>query len=533
MTQPPRSRATGAADAPLRSEPAVVAPAPVLLDGATLTPRRVALIAREGAEAQLTDEARARNDAARETLARLIESGEQLYGVSTGVGALRDRQVEPEDRAEHTLALLRSHAGGAGEPLPANLVRAAMATRANQIAAGGAGVAAELLDALVAALNAGLSPFSRELGSLGTGDLTNLADIALCLLGEGEMWRGDELIDAATALRDASIEPARLGPRDGLAFMSSNAVSIGSAALLVVDARRLLDAWLSVAALSFEAAAADPAALDPRIHSPHHRPGQAAVAARMRDLLDGVHGRRRTQDSAPPTTPTGPLAVQDPYPFRAQPQIDGVVHDALGMLEETVAHELNFAGENALVVDGRALPNGNPHAAPLANAIDGLRTALASSAALIAARVSTLLDSGLTGLEPFLARPGRAGLESGALVLEYTAHAAVAEVRSLVTPVAAQTVSVSRGVESHSSLAPIAVRRARETLDALRVAVAVELVVAVRALRLAGLQPLGAGTRSLWDAACMALDPELADRPLAPDIEAARRLIAAWAVELG
>jgi histidine ammonia-lyase len=239
----------------------------------------------------------------------------------------------------------------------------------------------------------------------------------------------------------------------------------------------------------------------------------------MRELLAGVQERTREP---------GPLGIQDPYPFRAQPQVDGVVHDALAALEETVGHELNFAGENALIVPGEdiALPNGNPHAAPLANAIDNLRTALAQSAALIAARVSTLLDTSLTGLPPFLAR--RPGPESGALVLEYTAHAAAAEVRSLVTPVAAQTVSVSRGVESHSSLAPIAARRADETLQALRVVVATELVVAVRALRLAGHEPLGAGTRRLFDAAAARLDPEMSDRPLHPDVEAARVLIAGW-----
>src|SRR5581483_9305185 len=125
------------------------------------------------------------------------------------------------------LDLLRSHACGAGRVLTAELVRAAMATRANQLAAGGAGVAGELLDALVGLLAAGLSPFTRELGSLGTGDLTALADIGLALLGEGRVWRGDELVDAGEALRDAGIAPGRLGPRDGLAFISSNAVTIG------------------------------------------------------------------------------------------------------------------------------------------------------------------------------------------------------------------------------------------------------------------------------------------------------------------
>jgi histidine ammonia-lyase len=305
--------------------------------------------------------------------------------------------------------------------------------------------------------------------------------------------------------------------------MSSNAFSIGQAALLVVDARRLLDAWLSIAALSFEAAAADPVALDPRIHSSAHRPGQAAVAARMRELLGGLEER---------VPRPGRLGlIQDPYPFRAQPQVDGTVHDALRMLEETVGHELNFAGENALVVaeDGVALPNGNPHAAPLAGAIDHLRMALAQSAALIAARVSTLLDTAFTGLPPFLAQ--RPGPDSGALVVEYTAHAAAAEVRSLVTPVAAQTVSVSRGVESHSSLAPIAARRAHETLRALEVVIACELVVAVRALRMAGREPAGAGVRPLFATATAILSPELSDRPLHPDIEAARVLVSTWSRE--
>jgi histidine ammonia-lyase len=491
----------------------------VVLDGTTLTPDAVAQVARGTAPVRLAPEARERNDTARAAIAALLARGEDLYGVTTGVGALRAYRVPKKDRDRYGLSLLRSHACGAGRPLQAELVRAAMATRANQIGVGGAGVADELLGALVGALNAGLAPFTRELGSLGTGDLTALADIALALLGEGRVWRGEELLDASTAFAQAGLPLARLGPRDGLAFMSSNAVTVGQAALLVVDVRQLLDAWLSVAALSFEAAAADPVVLDPRIHSARHRPGQSAVAARMRELLAGVQERTREP---------GPLGVQDPYPFRALPQVDGVVHDALAALEETVGHELNFAGENALIVPGEdlALPNGNPHAAPLANAIDALRTALAQSAALIAARVSTMLDTSLTGLPPFLAR--RPGPESGALVLEYTAHSAAAEVRSLVTPVAAQTVSVSRGVESHSSLAPIAARRAQETLHALRVVIATELVVAVRALRLAGHQPLGAGTGPLFAAAAARIDPELGDRPLHPDVEAARVLIEGW-----
>ena len=466
---------------------------PIVLDGATLTAPAIARIARERVPVELAAAARERNAAARRAVEAVLARGEPLYGASTGVGPLREHNVDPGDRAEHQLALLRSHACGAGRELPEELVRAAMATRANQLGAGGAGVSDELLDALVGALNAGAIPTTRELGSLGTGDLTALADIGLALLGDGRV---------------------RLGPRDGLAFMSSNAVTIAHAALLVEDTSALLDRCLTVAALSFEAAGADPVVLDPRVHAGRHLPGQVAVAARMLQLLDGVDGRTRA----------GTL-VQDPYPFRALPQVDGVVQEALLALDQVVTHELNLAGENALIVgdDEVALANGNPHAAVLANAIDGLRTALAQSAALIAARVSALLDTSLTGLPAFLALDP--GPDSGALILEYTAHASAAEVRSLVTPVAAQTVSVARGVESHASLAPIAARRAHEALDALRVLVAVELVAAVRALRLAGHQPLGAGCRELYTRAAAALPGDMTDRPLAPDIEIARGLV--------
>jgi histidine ammonia-lyase len=495
-------------------------PDSVVLDGAGLTPDAVARIARGGAHVELSAVARERNDAARRAADALLARGDELYGVTTGVGPLRGTRLDEGERVHHQIRLLRSHACGAGWPLRAERVRAAMATRANQLGAGGAGVAAELLDALVAALNAGFHPFTRELGSLGTGDLTTLSDIALALLGEGQAWLDEELVGAADALRAANIEPGRLGPRDGLAFMSSNAVSVGHAALLVVDARALLGTWLTVAAMSFEAAAANPVVLDARLHAGRHQPGQTAVAERMRELLSGLRGRTREPTAA---------AIQDPYPFRALPQVDGVVHDALGALEETVVHELNFPGENPLIVAGEevALPNGNPHAAPLANAIDGLRTAVAQSAALIAARVSALLDASVTGLPAFLAL--EPGPDSGGLILEYTAHAAAAEVRSLVTPVAAQTVSVARGVESHASLAPTAARRAHEALEALRALVAVELVTAMRALRLAGHQPTGAGARKLYDAAVPLLDPDLSDRPLHPDVEAARGLVISWA----
>jgi histidine ammonia-lyase len=487
----------------------------ITLDGRTLTPADVVAIARGRAEAAIDPAARERNAAAERLVRSLLERGELLYGVTTGVGSLRSAPAADEEEGDHQWRLLRSHAGGGGAPLTVEVVRAAMAVRANQLGAGGAGVGERLLDALLGALSAGVTPFARELGSLGTGDLTVLAEIGTALGGEGECWVGDEVVPAAEALAAHGLEPVRYGPRDGIAFMSSNALSIGQAALVFHDATRLLDSALGVAALSYEAAGADPAVLDPRVHAarPHH--GQVEVARRLRELLGDREPRERGAGRA----------IHDAFVFRCVPQVEGTLLDALERLAGVLAIELNVAGENALLLprDGVALPNGNFHAGVLTLALDSLRGAMAQSASLVAARVSALLDPEVTGLTPQLALDP--GPDSGAMILEYTAHAAAAEVRSLAATAASQTTSVQSGIESHANFAGHSARRTSDALARMSVAVSAELVLAVRALRLGGRRPAGAGVRGLNDAAAARLDPDMADRPLSGDLEAARQLL--------
>jgi histidine ammonia-lyase len=488
----------------------------IVLDGATLTPDTVRSVARDRTRVELAPEARARNAEARAAIAALLERGEPLYGATTGVGALRDRTIGDADRERFQWNLLRSHAVSAGRPLEPEQVRAGMVVRANQLGAGGAGVAPALLDGLVAALNDGITPLTRELGSLGTGDLPALAEIALALLGEGQVWSGGRLIDAPPPA-----QPIRLGLRDGLGFMSSGAMTAGQAALVSVDARLLQTRWLEVAALSFEALEADPVVLDPRVQAARGARGQTAVAATMRELLSGAPFDPRSPDRL----------VQDPYPFRVLPQVDGVARDALDDLDGVLGRELNARPENALIHEGRALPTGNFHAAELGAALDTLRAAFAHSASLIAGRVSAVLDPRMSGLEPFLA--GDPGPDSGHMMLEYTAHAAAAEIRSLAMPMAVQSVWASLGVESHASLAATAATRTAEMLEALEVLVATELVVSARALRMAGRMPAGLGVQRLYAAAERALPASLEDRRFGEDVEAARGLLGDLAERLG
>ncbi|MEA2469894.1 MAG: histidine ammonia-lyase [Thermoleophilaceae bacterium] len=487
----------------------------VMLDGRTLTPEQVVAVARGRAEARIADEARARNAAAERLVRSLVERGELLYGVTTGVGVLRSRPSALENRDDYQWRLIRSHAGGGGAPLTVEVVRAAMAVRVNQIGAGGAGVGDGLVDGVLDALSAGVTPFARELGSLGTGDLTVLAEIGLALGGEGDCWVGDDVVPAARALADHGLTPVHYGPRDGIGFMSSNAVSIGQASIVFTDARKLLDSAIGVAALSYEATGSDLAVLDPRVHAARPHRGQVEVAKRLREMLGGIVRRE-----GPPAS-----TVQDSFVFRCVPQVEGTLYDALARLADVLAIEINVAGENALMLpdDGVGLPNGNFHAGVLTLALDSLRGAMAQSGSLVAARVSALLDPDVTGLAPQLADDP--GPDSGAMILEYTAHAAAAEVRSLAATAAAQTTTVQSGVESHANFAGHSARRTSDALGRMAVAVSAELVLAVRALRLRGVVPRGAGARALYEKAAAELDPDMSDRPLSGDLEAARRLL--------
>lgn len=489
--------------------------ATVRLDGRGLEPSSVAAVARGRVPVTITPAGRERNAAARAAVDAHLAAGAPLYGATTGVGPFVRRAVAG---ADHQLRLLRSHASGGGAALAPELVRAAMVVRANQLAAGGAGVDDELLDALLAALNAGVTPVAHELGSLGTGDITVLAEIAVALLGEGEATYRGRRLPAAAALSAAGLAPPALGARDGIAFMSSNAATVAHAALAAVDARRALDGALSVAVLSFAAVDADRDVLDARVHEARALPGQVSVAARVREAL-GARPAPRPHERAG-------RAVHDPFAFRVQPQVDGAAQDALEALERVLAVELNAAPENALAVPGDdvALSSGNFHVAGLALALDGLRAALAQSASLVAARCSALLDAAVTGLAPALAERAT---DSGAMILEYPAHAAAADVRWLAAPVTAQTAVVGAGLEAHASFAAHAARRTQEAVGRHLDAVAVELVLATRALRLRGRPPAAEVAAATFAVACEQLPARMADRPLSADVAAARALLAA------
>ncbi|MEV6005833.1 aromatic amino acid ammonia-lyase [Streptomyces sp. NPDC051976] len=489
----------------------------VRLDGTGLDADTVARLADGGAVPEVPPETYARAERSWHTARRLAATG-PLYGRDTGVGAHRMVFVSDEDRAGQDLRLLRSHAGGIGALLPARQVRAMLAVRANQLLAGGSGLRPAVVRALVEALRLGVHPAVNEYGAVGTGDLTALAQTGLTLIGELPWRYGDGLpvpVDGTCAAQAPPVpEPVVLEPGDALALMSSNALTLGQAALVCHDMEVLLHASHAVAALSLAAVSGSLEAYAAPVHALRSYPGTLHAAAEVRRLL-GVPDRPRLPGRR----------IQDPYGFRAFPQVHGPALDAVGALRAVVGVEVNCPSENPLISEDG--PEGGPaayhhggfFATPLGLALDHLCLAVLQTGQLSAARLSSFGDGELTGLRPYLA--GGVAASSGVMILEYSANSALAEVRACASPASVGHTVLSQGTEEAASFASQAVRQALRALDAYRLVLACELVAAVRALRLHPVLP-DAPVFAVLDAG-LPVDTE--DRPLTDDVTAAAALL--------
>ncbi|WP_132120008.1 aromatic amino acid ammonia-lyase [Actinocrispum wychmicini] len=421
-----------------------------------------------------------------------------VYGRTTGVGA--NKSVVTAGSAEDGLRLMRSHAGGVGELMTAEVVRAMLLVRLNQLMAGRAGVHPRVLNAVAAALNTNSLPTVHRIGAIGTSDLTALAETALTLVGERPWATG-------------GVEPVDFGAGEALGFMSSNAATLADAVLVTVELRNLLHASHTVAALSYIALGGSPEPYARTVHAAKPHPGQVECAAEMRRLLGMT------------AVPLPGRRIQDPYGLRAFPQVQGPALDAVAYLEKVLTTEINASAENPMisVSDNDIYHNANFHTAYVAVALDTARATVHSVAELSAARLGDLVEPDQTDLPAFLAS-GPAG-SSGVMILEYVAHDALAALRQAALPVTLGTAVVSRGLEDHASFSTQAARQAKRVANAYRIVLGCELVAAVRALRMRKANVVDLPVRTAYELAKSVLDPRLDDRPLTDDVERAAALL--------
>jgi histidine ammonia-lyase len=487
------------------------------LDGRHLTLESIEAVA-QGAPVEISAEARLRVVRAREFVDRQFANGEVIYGVTTGFGRLANISVDPADAIALQLNLVRSHAAGTGEPLQIPLVRAAGVLRANSLSAGHSGVKAETLDLILALLNRGVTPVVPCQGSVGaSGDLAPLAHMTLVLIGEGEAFYGGERFTGAAALQRAELNPIELGAKEGLALINGTQVMTGIAALSVLRAERLAAAADVIGAMSLEAYLGTERVFDRRINDLRPHPGQERVAGNLRALLAGSEIVQSHADCD---------RVQDPYSFRCIPVVHGAVRDSIAHVRRVTEIEANSVTDNPLVFpeDHEFLSGGNFHGEPVALAIDFLKFAVAELASIGERRLYLLLNAEDRGLPLFLTQ--RLGLQSGLMLVQYTAAALVNDNKGLAWPSSVDSIPTSAGQEDHVSMGMTSANNLTRVLDNVEGALACELLGAAAATDFRRPLRSGRGTEAAHEITRGRIAPWTEDRSPSPDIATARELIA-------
>ena len=496
----------------------------VVLNGQPLSLAEIESVALAAHPVALAPAALTRINASRALIERILAEGQTVYGVNTGFGKLADVRIPDGSLAQLQTNLVRSHAGGVGQPLSDAESRAMLLLRANVLAKGFSGCRPALVELLIALLNAGVHPVIPEKGSVGaSGDLAPLAHLALVVIGEGEAFYHGERLPGAEALRRAGLQPLVLAAKEGLALLNGTQAMTAVGALAVARALRVVHLADVAGAMSLEALMGTPAAFDARIHQARPHAGQMAAAEHLLGLLDGsqIREAHREHDSR----------VQDAYCLRCMPQVHGAVRGVLNHVRGVLQIEAGSATDNPLVFPddaegGAVISGGNFHGAPLAYAFDYAAIGLTDLASITERRVDRLLNPDINeGLPAFLSPDP--GLSSGFMMAQIVAAALINECQVLAHPSSIGSIPTSGGKEDHVSMGMTGALKLRQIVEHAERIVGIELMCAAQGLE--ARRPLKSGREvEQAYAAVRRVVPRLEqDRVLATDIDAMANAIRA------
>lgn len=449
---------------------------------------------------------------------QVIADNRTAYGINTGFGLLASTRIATADLQNLQRSLVLSHAAGIGEALDDTMVRLIMVLKINSLSRGFSGIRREVIDALIALVNAEVYPHIPLKGSVGaSGDLAPLAHMSLVLLGEGKARHRGEWLPAREALALVGLQPLTLEAKEGLALLNGTQVSTAFALRGLFEAEELFATAVTGGALTVEAVLGSRSPFDSRVHEARGQRGQIDTAACFRALLgEGSEVSESHRDCD---------KVQDPYSLRCQPQVMGACLTQLRQAAEVLAVEANAVSDNPLVfaAEGDIISGGNFHAEPVAMAADNIALAIAEIGALSERRISLMMDKHMSQLPPFLVSNG--GVNSGFMIAQVTAAALASENKALSHPHSVDSLPTSANQEDHVSMAPAAGKRLWEMAANTRGVVAIEWLAACQGLDLRN----GLRTSPKLEEARAALREHVAcydkDRFFSPDIEAAVRLL--------
>lgn len=452
------------------------------------------------------------------TVNKIIAEDKTAYGINTGFGLLANTRIATKDLQSLQRSIVMSHAAGVGDPLDDELVRLIMVLKINSLARGFSGIRLEVINALIALVNAQVYPFIPAKGSVGaSGDLAPLAHMSLILLGEGKARFEGKWISAKKALEKAGLTPLKLEAKEGLALLNGTQTSTAFALKGLFEAEKLLLSGIVCGALSVEATLGSRKPFDSRVQEVRGQKGQIDVAALFREILSSTSELAKSHENC--------VKVQDPYSLRCQPQVMGACLTQIRQAAEVILIESNAVSDNPLVFtdNGDIISGGNFHAEPVAMASDNIALALAEIGALSERRIALLMDTHMSQLPPFLVNNG--GVNSGFMIAQVTAAALASENKALAHPSSVDSLPTSANQEDHVSMAPAAGRRLWEMAKNVTGILAIEWLSACQGMDFRE----GLKSSEALEKARKILRDQVTyydkDRYFAPDIEAAINLI--------
>lgn len=427
-----------------------------------------------GAKLKLSEEAKTKIIACRNYLDEKIKaSDEPVYGINTGFGSLYKERIDKKELEKLQENIIKSHACGAGEPIPGHIVKLILLLKVQSLSYGHSGVQLKTVERLIDFYNNNVLPVVYEYGSLGaSGDLAPLAHLCLPLIGEGEADLNGKVFSGKEILKQMGWEPIQLMAKEGLALLNGTQFMAAFGVWNLIEAKKILRLSNLIGALSIDAFDGRIEPFNPKVHAIRPQPGQAKVAAEVFKHLEGSELIQQYK-----------IHVQDPYSFRCIPQVHGATHDALDYVEKVFTNEINGVTDNPNVFpeDDLIISAGNFHGQPLALALDFLTLAIAELGNISERRTYQLI-SGSRDLPNYLvANPG---INSGLMIPQYTAASIVSQNKNLCHPASSDSIVSSNGQEDHVSMGANAATKAYKVVNNLYEILAIELMTATQALDL-------------------------------------------------
>ena len=405
-----------------------------------------------------------------------LKSGQVIYGINTGFGFLSNVPISSDQLENLQLNLIRSHACGVGEPLEEVVAKGLLALRIHSFLLGHSGVSRECIETLISMFNHNIIPVIPLKGSVGaSGDLAPLSHLALCLIGEGEVYHQRKIVSAATAFQEYGIPIYQPKAKEGLSLINGTQFMSAIGAFAVEEAKNLAISADLIAALSLDGIKGSLGPFDARIQDIRRHAGQGEVARFMRSLFEDQDEIMHSHVDC--------NKVQDPYSFRCIPQVHGASRDFIQYAHSIVERELNSITDNPLVFEnGDVISGGNFHGQYIAMAMDTLALAVCELGSISERRIEKLTNPSLSGLPPFTIRDS--GLNSGFMIPHVVAASLVSENKILAHPAVVDSIPTSADKEDHVSMGPISARKAREIIKNVEIILAIEAITACQAIDL-------------------------------------------------